>query len=96
MPLATVACLLAAVAVTAAGNGADGQAGEARDPISRLLDSIAFANPPPASAPNVVNSTDEYVRIQLVGSFQEEYPYLSDAPARWSTEGDESPTNRGQ
>ena len=33
--------------------------------------------------------------VQLTGSYQEDYPYLSDAPARWSSAGDKTPTHDG-
>eukprot|EP01045_Picozoa_sp_COSAG04_P022666 COSAG04_NODE_2595_length_3876_cov_60.084723_4_plen_302_part_00 len=80
----------------------NGQAEWGGGSVSSLLDGVAFARP---QAPALVSSDMVFEPVQLVGEFQEDYPYLSgaaaessawrDSPGRWSTEGDESATHGG-
>lgn len=60
--------------------------------VAGLLDSVGFARP---NASGLVSSRMVFEPVQLSGEYQEDYPYLSDSPGRWSTEGDESATHGG-
>eukprot|EP01047_Picozoa_sp_COSAG01_P041863 COSAG01_NODE_3621_length_5860_cov_4.719840_3_plen_581_part_00 len=87
LPLLVEALLLLGVGVTRPE-----RYNTAGSSVASQLDSVVFARP---KASGLVTNEMVFEPVQLAGEYQEDYPYLSDAPGRWSTEGDESASHGG-